>query len=55
MFVRAETVRVHTHVRIREKGNRGGGGGRRRGKKEIREKQDEEINLYEVLINVNPT
>lgn len=50
--MRAETVRVHAHVRIREKGNRGE---RKRGKKEISEKEDEEINLYEVLINVNPT
>lgn len=32
VFVRAETIRVHTHVRIREKGNRGGGGGEK-GKK----------------------
>lgn len=40
VFVREETVRVHACTEG-EKGNRGGG----RGKKEIREKQDEEINL----------
>lgn len=40
VFVREETVRVHACTEG-EKGNRGGG----RGKKEISEKQDEEINL----------
>lgn len=41
VFVREETVRVHACTEG-EKGNRGEGG---RGKKEITEKQDEEINL----------
>lgn len=46
MFARART---RTYGR-RERKSRGG-----EGEKEISEKQDEEINLYEVLINVNPT
>lgn len=40
VFVREKTVHVHACTEG-EKGNRGGG----RGKKEISEKQDEEINL----------
>lgn len=45
MFARART-RMYGR---RERKSRG------EGEKEISEKQDEEINLYEVLINVNPT
>lgn len=41
---------AYTHVRKERKEIEGG-----EGEKEISEKQDEEINLYEVLINVNPT
>lgn len=40
---------AYTHVRKERKEIEG------EGEKEISEKQDEEINLYEVLINVNPT
>lgn len=45
------STRVHAGRGKRERKSRG----QEEGEKEISEKQDEEINLYEVLINVNPT